>query len=38
MGSRTDILNKIKANKPGELALPTIDPHVFNEDLDLVKD
>ena len=38
MGSRTDILNKIKANKPDELALPTIDPYIFNEDLDLVKE
>ena len=38
MGSRADILNKIKANKPDELALPIIDSDVFDEGLDLVKE
>ncbi len=33
MSSRSDILSKIKSNKPDSLGLPKIDLNVFNEEL-----
>ena len=38
MGSRSEILRRIKANKPALLALPDIDNSVFDQELDLVKE
>lgn len=38
MGSRAQILENIKANKPEALPLPQIDPSIFYEDLDLVSE
>ena len=38
MGSRENILERIKANKPETIALPNINVDVFNENLDIVKE
>ncbi|SDR65511.1 L-lactate dehydrogenase complex protein LldG [Polaribacter sp. KT25b] len=38
MGSRNQILDRIKANKPSLLSLPNINSALFHEDLDLLKE
>ena len=38
MGSRENILTKIKANKPHTIVLPYLDLNVFDEGLDLVEE
>ncbi|UKM63821.1 lactate utilization protein [Flavobacteriaceae bacterium GSB9] len=38
MGSRAQILAKVKANKPESLNLPNIDTSIFDEDLNLVEE
>lgn len=38
MGSRADILEKIKANKPDTITLPNLDLNVFDEGLNLVEE
>ncbi len=38
MGSRSNILGRIKANKPEVIALPNIDPSVFEEGFDRVSE
>lgn len=38
MGSRENILGRIKANKPETIALPKINVDVFNEDLNIIKE
>lgn len=38
MGSRADILEKIKANKPDTITLPNLDLNIFDEGLNLVKE
>jgi L-lactate dehydrogenase complex protein LldG len=38
MGSRENILGRIKANKPEAIALPKVNIDVFNENLDIIKE
>lgn len=38
MSSRSEILSKIKANKPNSLRLPEIDIDLFREDIDLLSE
>ncbi|MGJ8744392.1 LutC/YkgG family protein [Polaribacter sp.] len=38
MGSRNQILDRIKANKPELLDLPIINPSIFDEGLDLIQE
>ena len=38
MGSRENILGRIKANKPEAIVLPEINTDIFNENLDVIKE